>query len=87
MERKMLLPEGSHDELLVFLIASTLGECGKRFGLNIDVATLGRNSIAVHDPLDHIGLYKREILDYVRGEKDEFVARLFTWIYYPENFV
>lgn len=83
----MLLPEGAHDELLVYLIATTLGECCKRFGLNIDVATVGRNAIAVYDPLDHLGLYKREVVDYVRREKDGFVARLFTWIYYPENFV
>lgn len=81
----MMLPPGSHDELLVYLIASTLGEACKRFDLNMDVATVGRNAIAVHDPLDHLGLYKREILEFLQ-DKDAFVARMIRWIYYPEMF-
>jgi hypothetical protein len=85
-ERKLVLPDGAHDQLLVFLIASFFGEMCQKHGLNMDVATVGTNMVAINDPLDEIAHHKTTILRELE-ERDAFVARLIRWAYYPEMFV
>jgi hypothetical protein len=83
-ERTLRLPEGASPELLIHLLASTLGEACRRLGLNMDVVSVGRTSLAVRDPCDHLRLYKREVLEFLH-ERDAYLSLLIVWIYYPEN--